>query len=115
MVISKKYENLLWLKMSSFNKNLFKVGSGGAKIGKRRRKKRQATTDTDYDTYVPEKTFGIFGNEKVLSSSGSGNKMGLSLVLYANKTSFKMRHNNHDGFKVVPNSTGFFLTILIKF
>ena len=84
----------------SFNKTLFKAGSGAAKIGKRRRKKRQATTDTDYDTYVPEKTFGIFGNEKVLSSSGSGNKMGLSLVLYANKTSFKMRHNNHDGFKV---------------
>ena len=84
----------------SSNKKLFKGGSGSTKIGKRRRKKRQATTDTDYDTYVPEKTFGIFGNEKVLSSSGSGNKMGLSLVLYANKTSFKMRHNNHDGFKV---------------
>ena len=28
--------------------------------------------------------------------------MGLSVVLYANKSSFKMRHNNHDGFKVYP-------------
>ena len=61
-----------------------------------KRKKRQSESSN----YEPPRAFELFGDERVFSSFGSGNKMGLSVVLYANKSSFKMRHNNHDGFKV---------------
>ena len=48
----------------------------------------------------PMKVREVYGTQKVFSSSGSGNKMGLSVVLYHNRESFDFKHHIHDGFKV---------------